>query len=126
MHPLLQLLVTRPGLLVDHAEGYAELFGSQVASATAAWKQRVLLLAAGLGCLGVAVVLAGVAVMLCATAPPLSTAALWVLVATPLVPAALGLGCLFGARHSAQADAFGNLRQQARADLALLREVMAS
>ena len=126
MHPLLQLLVTRPGLLVDHAEGYAELVGSEVTSAAAAWKRRVLLLAAGLVCLGVAVVLAGVAVMLCAIAPPLTTAALWVLIATPLVPAALGLGCLVGARNGAQADAFGSLRQQARADLALLREVMAS
>ncbi len=126
MHPLLQLLVTRPGLLVDHAEGYAELVGSQVASAAAAWKQRVLLLAAGLVCVGVAVILTGVAVMLCAIAPPLSSAALWVLVVTPLVPAVLGLVCLYGARHSAQAEAFGSLRQQARADLALLREVMAS
>ncbi len=126
MHPILKLLVTRPGLLIDHAEGYAELFGSQVARATSAWKRRVILFAAGGVCLGVAVVLTGVAVMLCAIAVPLSSGAVWVLVLTPLLPAILGIGCLLGARSGDHAEAFGSLRQQARADLALLREVMAS
>lgn len=63
-HPLLHLLLTQPRLLADHVEAYAELVATEIGNVSVAWKRRALLNAVALCCLGVAAVLAGVALML--------------------------------------------------------------
>ena len=45
MHPLLQILATRPQLLVEHAQAYGELAGAEMARASIHWKRQTLLAA---------------------------------------------------------------------------------
>lgn len=120
MHPALALLVSRPQLLMDHAQAYAALFNEEFGLAYIAWQRRTLLRAVALCCLGVAAVLAGVAVMLAATWG-ITANTLWVWVLTPAVPLLVAILCLLLARQPAQDESFGNLIRQLHADIALLR-----
>ena len=126
LHPLLHLIATRPQLLAEHAEAYAELVAADVGAASAVWKQRAVLNAVALCCLGVAAVLAGVALMLWAVVPVADIHSPWALVATPLLPVAVAAGCLMAARERPGGSTFGNLRRQVRADIVMLREANAS
>lgn len=124
LHPLFHLIATQPQLLGDHAQAYGELIGTELATQAAALKRRTLLGALALCLLGVATVLAGVALMLWVTlvpAPPQTT--LWVLALVPGIPALLALVCglLARARSNATDPAFAELRRQVQADMALLR-----
>ncbi|MEO6974160.1 MAG: hypothetical protein ABI135_12165 [Rhodoferax sp.] len=123
LHPLLHLVATQPRLLLDHAEGYADLVAEEIANASAAWKRRALLSAIALFCLGVAVIFAGVALMLWAVAPALQNRALGILVAVPVLPLFIGLLCLLIAKVGDKGGAFDDLRRQVRADMNMLREV---
>ena len=122
MQPLLRLIAQRPELLVDHARAYAELMVSQTGQACVDWRRQALLVVAGLGLIGLAAGLAGVALMLLAMLPAASGQATWVLWAVPLVALVAGLACLGLARRCAQRDAFAALREQMLADLSMLRE----
>lgn len=124
LHPLFHLIATQPQLLGDHAQAYGELIGTELATQAMALKRRALLGALALCLLGVATVLAGVALMLWVTlvpAPP--QAALWVLALVPGVPGLLALVCglLARAPNNASDPAFAELRRQVQADMALLR-----
>lgn len=123
IHPLFLLIATRPQLLADHAEAYAELVATEVGHVSAAWKRRALLYAVALGCLAVGAVLAGVALMLWAVIPVASMQAPWVLIVAPLLPVAVAVGCLLAARSPGDSSGFDSIRQQMKADLAMLREV---
>ncbi|MHB8948124.1 MAG: hypothetical protein ACYC4S_03550 [Rhodoferax sp.] len=126
IHPLFLLIATRPQLLADHAEAYAELIATELGHTSSAWKRRSMLYSVGLGCLAVGAMLAGVALMLWAVTPANSIHALWALIAAPLVPVALALWCLLAARSPAKASGFEAIRQQIKADLAMLREASTS
>lgn len=126
IHPLFLLMATRPQLLADHAEAYAELVAAEVAHVSAAWKRRALLYAVALVCLAVAAVLAGVALMLWAVIPVASMQAPWALLVAPILPIASAVWCLLAARSPGNASAFDNIRQQIQADLAMLREASTS
>ena len=126
LHPLLLLLSSRTQLLVEHAEGYAALVAAEAAAASTIWKRNALLNAVALCTFGTAAVLAGVALMLWATVPPQNIQASWALWAAPLLPALVALGCTLLARVSSAPAAFSQLRQQLKADLALLAEVSQS
>jgi hypothetical protein len=115
MHPLFHLIATRPQLLTEHAEAYAELVSVEAPRISAAFKRSAWLLALALGSLGAGVVLAGVAVMLWAAAPEAH-------VAVPPLPRRAGLLCVLAARRGREREAFDNLRQQVMADIAMLRE----
>ena len=121
LHPLLHLLATQPQLLAGHVEAYAELAAAEFGAASTVWKRRAMFNAAALGCLGVAAVLAGVALMLWAVVP--SPEAAWVLLVVPLLPLAMAAICLMLARAPAKAGGFEALRQQIQADMLMLREV---
>lgn len=121
MHPLLALLATRPQLLVDHAQAYSALFNEEFDQACASWHRRAVLQALALCCVGVAVVLAGVALMLWAINPLPDTNAPWVLLSTPLLPLFVAAACLVFASKSHSAPAFANLSRQISADIAMLR-----
>jgi CBS-domain-containing membrane protein len=125
IHPLLRLIATQPQLLADHAESYAELLGEELGKSTAVWKRRLLFNAAALCLLGVAAVLAGVALMLWAVTPDANLRAPWALIAGPTVPALLGLWCGFAGRRD-PGDGFLDLKQQIAADLVMLRNVSAA
>ncbi len=123
IHPVFQLIASRPQLLAEHAAGYGALLGAECARVGSAWQRRVLMLLAGLSCVGVAAVLAGVAVMLWVSTSGGSAANLsWVLIAVPLAPALLGLWCLVQARLPVGPPAFAVLGEQWQADLSLLRD----
>jgi len=120
MHPLLALLATRPQLLIEHAQAYAALLGEEFGQASNDWQRRALLQVTALCFLGVAAVLAGVAVMLWVTVG-VSVTAPWVLVAVPILPFLIAIVCLLLARQSNGREPFADLSRQVNADMALLR-----
>lgn len=122
IHPLLRLIATQPHLLVDHAEAYAELASEEFGKTANLWKRRVALTVVALFMVGVATVLAGVALMLWAVVPSAGIHAPWALVAGPLVPALIAAVCLIKARQHPPST-FDALKRQIRADLLMVREV---
>src|SRR6218665_3434838 len=87
IHPLLRLIATQPELLADHVSAYASLIGSEARQVQQRVTLRVMLVALALCCIGVAAVLAGVALMLWAVIPPTDISARWALSAAPVVSA---------------------------------------
>lgn len=126
LHPLLHLIATQPHLLADHAQAYAELAAVEVGEFSAQWRRRAVLLTVAAFFMGLAVVLAGVAIMLWSVLPVSQMQAPWSLVAVPLVLLALSAVCLLAGRSQIKNTPFASLRQQVRADLLMLREVAAS
>lgn len=126
MHPLLHLIATQPQLLAHHAEAYAELVASEIVKVSAAWKRRAMLNAMALCSLGVAAVLAGVALMLWAVIPAAQVQAPWTLIVAPLFPVAVAAWCLMMARWQGDSGLFDNLRRQVQADMSMLREASGS
>jgi len=122
MHPLLQLLATRPQLLADHVQGYGALAGVELERVSKVWIRRAALGAVTCVGIGVTAVLAGVAVMLWATIPASQMPAPWVLLVVPLPTALLAAACLLALRGGDQRVPFAEVRQQIDADIALFRE----
>jgi uncharacterized membrane protein YqjE len=123
MHPLFHLIATRPHLLFEHVEGYAELVGAEMAIVTASWKRSIILNAVGLCLLIVGVGLTGTALMLWAVLPETGMRAPWALIAVPLPPLLVAVVCLLAARTSGETRAFDDIRRQVSEDMAMLREV---
>lgn len=126
LHPLLHLIATRPHLLADHAEAYADLLGEEIGLASARWKRRMLLSSIALCGAGVGVVLLGVALMLWAVIPPQDMNAPWALIAAPLVPLLAALAAWLAARGNGPTQPFEQIRRQLREDVVMLREVSAT
>ena len=124
-HPLLHLSATKPHLLGEHVEAYADLVGAEVGKTTKHWKARVALYGMALFLLTVGTIFSGVAVMLWALVPTINMQAPWLLLVVPLVPLLVGALCVFRARAEPQHPAFDTLKNQVSADLAMLREVSA-
>lgn len=125
LHPLLHLIATQPHLLAEHAQVYAELAAVEVGEFSARWKRRALLLTVAAFFMGLAVVLAGVALMLWAALPVSQMQAPWALLAVPLALAVVAGICLLAGRSQIDAIAFSHLRRQIKADMLMLREVAA-
>jgi hypothetical protein len=125
IYPLLQLMTKRPQLLLDHAEAYSDLIVAEASGASVWWQRRVVLYVTALVTGGVAMTLAGVAAMLWATVPAAGNHAPWVLLLVPALPAGVALWCAIAAMVQAKETHFANLREQARADMAMLREATA-
>lgn len=122
IYPLLRLIATRPQLLLDHCEAYAELVVAEASVASAHWTRKAVLTLAAACSLGVAVILTGVAVMLWAVTPVVTGFTTLVLTGAPLVPWILALGCVIAARSGGAGGNLEVLRGQLSADMALLRE----
>ena len=122
MHPLFHLIATRPHLLLEHAESYAELVDAEMGIVTTDWKRSLILNALALCLLIAGVGLAGVALMLWAVLPMAQMQAPWALIAVPLPPLVIAVLCLLAARTSNEARAFDKLRRQVSEDMAMLRE----
>ncbi len=126
IHPLLHLLATKPHLLGDHVEAYAELVGAEVDKTSKLWASRLAYYTVALVLLAAGLVLAGVALMLWAALPSAGMSTPWLLVVVPLVPLATGVFCILRARTQPAQAAFDTVRQQLSADLAMLRDVGAA
>ena len=122
IYPLLRLIATRPQLLLDHCEAYADLVVAEATLASSYWTQKAVLTLAAACSVGVAMILTGVAVMLWAVTPVIAGTITLVLIGTPLVPWILALGCVVAARKPGIGGNMAVLRQQLNADMALLRE----
>lgn len=125
IHPLLRLVATHPQLLADHAEAYVGLVGDELGQTAAAWKRRALLGSVALFMVSIAVIFAGVAVMLWAVTPAASLQAPWVLFAVPGGAAVVAIICVVASRSQPEA-AFAELKRQMAADLAMIRDVSAA
>jgi uncharacterized membrane protein YqjE len=121
LHPVFRLAAAQPQLLAEHAAGYAELLVEEIAVSGQHLQRRLALQVAGLACLGIALVLAGVALLLWAALPEAALRLPWLLIATPLVPALLGFLALWRASALTAPPAFTALRAQLAADAELLR-----
>jgi hypothetical protein len=124
-YTLLRLFVNQPDLLAEHAAAYAELVSTEIGTVSAVWKRRLILNAVALACFAVAVVLAGVALMLWAVVPVEHIRAPWALIVVPLLPLAGASWCLFQAQSRGEGSAFDNVRLQLKADLVMLRKASA-
>lgn len=121
---LAQLLAAHPAWLLAHAQGYVDLGLEQAQLAAAAWQRRVLMRVLAGTCAALALTLAGIALMLWAVTPELASHRWWVLIAVPLVPAALAVGLHHGAGRVPPPPGMAALTQQWSADLAVLSEVV--
>ena len=79
--------------------------------------------ALALGALGL--MLAGVALLLCAALPSSNYPAPWAMIVVPLVPLAGAVICLLVARSKPIENGFETVKKQLHADMAMLREVSA-
>lgn len=122
IYSLLHLIAAKPQLLLDHAEGYSDLIAAEASGASAWWKRRAVLYISALFSGSIALVLAGIATMLWAALPAAGMQAAWVLIVVPAVPAAVALWCAIAAMAQPRGAHFASLREQARADMAMLRE----
>ena len=121
IHPLFRLIATRPQLLGEHLEAYADLVGEEMGLAAAQLKRRMLWQSVAAGLALLTVVLAGVALLLWAAIPVAAMPAPWALIVVPGVPGIAAVLC-FAASRGAQRPAFANVRRQLAADAAMLRE----
>jgi hypothetical protein len=125
IHPLVRLIATEPHLLTEHLGAYVELIGSEARRVKTQWTVQLLLTLLALGCIGIAAVLAGVALMLWAVTPGLSVDAGWMLAAAPAVPAVVALIAGLFARRPAAEKAFASVQAQMDEDVRMLNEVSA-
>lgn len=123
MHPFFKLLVDKPAVVTDHLEGYAALAALECSGAIEQLRARALYTAIALSCGAVAVVLAGVAVMLWAVTPPAHLHAPWALWVTPGLPAVVAAWYGWTACRPGGPPVFSALRDQVHADIEMLREV---
>lgn len=125
MHPLLDLWLSRPQLLVDHAQAYGALVEEDLVQVRAACRWWALLHAITIACFTTAGVLAGVALMLWAVLAANQMQAPGLLLAIPLLPLAMAVSCLVVARQKQPLLVLATLREQISADMAMLRSASA-
>jgi uncharacterized membrane protein YqjE len=126
IHPLLHLIATKPQLLGDHVEAYAELVGAEVSKTSKTWISRIVFWAAAAFLATIFLVFTGVAVMFWAVVPTDSMNVPWLLVVVPIVPLVAAVVCVLRAKAHPEQTAFQTVKDQLSADMAMLREVSAA
>jgi len=126
IHPLLTLIATKPQLLGDHVEAYAELLGAEVGKTSKMWTMRAVYGIAAAFLLATFVTFTGVATMLWAVVHVDGMSVPWLLVVVPLVPLVGGIFCILRAKAQPSENAFKTVKDQLSADLQMLREVSAA
>lgn len=126
MHPLLNLIATRPQLLAEHAQAYADLVADELPRAASDWKRQALLNLLALLAFLAALLLAGMALMLWGALPNTSMPAAWLLLVVPLLSLMAAIALFIAAQLGARRRGHSELRQQLQADLALLRAATAA
>lgn len=120
MHPVFRLIAAQPMLLAGHVGAYAGLVSEELLISAAAVQRRLLWQLAGAMCLAVAAVLAGVALLLWSVRAPGTAPDAWLFVATPLLPAVLGLWAGWRAQAHSNGEPWARLRAQLAEDADLL------
>ncbi len=121
IHPAFLAIAQQPGLVLDHAGGYAELASAEFDEWSQQVKRRATLSAASALLLVLGLVLGGVALLALAVVPLADMPHPWLLALVPAVPllaAAALAGCV---ARSQKLTPFSDLRQQLAQDLATLR-----
>jgi len=119
IHPVFRLAAAQPMLPADHVGAYAGLVTEELLLMGMALKRRWMWQLFGAVCLGISVMLAGVSMLLWASVTSPADA-LWWLVLTPALPAAVGLWAWWVAHKPTPAVTFARLRLQLLQDTALL------
>jgi len=113
LHPIFATVLGRPELIVNHLAGYAELVREEAAAAGRSFMTRlvggVLFVVSAL----LALIMAGVAVML----GVLHGSFNWVLVIVPGIAVLVAAVCAVIASRPAKLNAFGDLCEQFQSDL---------
>lgn len=122
LRPLFRLATREPQLLAGHLEAYTELATSELGVAVARWKRQLALRLLGFTGMALALLLAGVALMLWAVLPASGSPQAWLLWAVPAAPGTIGALALLIAATAAPSVAFDSLRRQWAADASMLRE----
>src|SRR5262249_14834866 len=117
IHPLLTLIATKPQLLGDHVEAYAELVGTEVGKTSKLLMMRIVYGVAAAFLLSTFITFTGVAIMFWAVVPTDSMNVPWLLVLVPLVPLVGGVFCLVRAKASTGRNAFETVKEQLSADM---------
>jgi len=120
IHPVFRLALAQPMLLAGHVGAYAGLVSEELLTSAAAVQRRLLWQLAGALSLAVAAVLAGVALLLWSVRAPGTAPDTWLFVATPLLPAALGLWAGWQAQAHSNGEPLARLRAQLAEDADLL------
>ncbi len=121
-HPALLILAKNPEILADHAEAYTDLIAESVKSMVIDWRRRAICDVAIAICLLLFMVFAGVAAMLWGTSTTVNIQGLYLLFGVPLLPLLVAIALwLFSSKRSYRTAALELVKQQVRADLAVLR-----
>lgn len=126
IHPLLHLIATKPHLLGDHVEAYTQLIGAELDKTTKRWISKVVYAVVALFLLSAGLIFIGVALMLWAVVPADQMNSPWLLIAVPVLPLLAGGFCLYKVQAEPGETAFGTVKEQINADLAMLRQVSTS
>lgn len=123
LHPLIQLLATRPDLLADHADAYIDLAAAEASCLVHHLRRRLWLTGSAVALAAAGLLWSGVSLMLWAALPPDRMPMAWVLAAVPGMAWTLAGICGWRATQAPPIPHFTLLRQQIRTDAELLREV---
>ncbi len=121
-HPALLILAKKPEILADHAEAYADLIAESLKSTVSDWKRRAVCEIAVAFCILLFFIFAGMAAMLWGISVGINNHGLWLLLGVPILPLLIALGLWqFASKFSYGTHALTVVKQQLRADLAVLR-----
>jgi hypothetical protein len=121
VHPIFSVLITKPGLVVEHVAGYAALVRVEASTVGMEVAKRAIAWAVTLFAFLVFLVLAGVAVMLGAIEEQFH----WAFVLVPAVALAISAAAFTVARQRLPEKAFTELKAQLDADAQALRAISA-
>jgi hypothetical protein len=119
VHPIFSVLITKPGLVVEHVAGYAALVREEASTVGMEVAKRAIAWAVTLLAFLVFLVLAGVAVMLGAIEEQFH----WAFVLVPAVALAISAAAFTVARQRLPEKAFTELKAQLDADAQALRAI---
>lgn len=116
---MIELAISLPRVVVTYLDAYAELFVREAELWQHHQMGRLARMAALFGCAALALIFAGVAVMLWATTGTYS----WTLWAVPLVPAIIAVALALFQKEQ-PVPSFAALRRQFAVDLQLIEEIL--
>jgi hypothetical protein len=119
VHPIFSVLITKPGLVVEHVAGYAALMREEASSVGMEVAKRAIAWAVTLFAFLVFLILAGVAVMLGAIEDQFH----WAFVVVPAIALAISAAAFTVARKRLPEKAFTELKAQLDADAQALRAI---
>jgi hypothetical protein len=122
MNPLLRLIATQPKLIASHVESYARMLSEEISATSQGLQRRAILGVCALVFLVVAIIFAGVGLMLWGSLVELRAEARWILWVVPGAPLVLSLLFFILLRSDSKQLPLSKVKTQFKADLAMLHE----